>query len=277
VSKWNKEINGENFISNGKFYPLAKFPFHRISSKRVIYEVVRLINGKALFLKEHFLRLRLSFSLLKTDFPFEYQEISNTLTQLIKKEGFKNQNIKLLFILGDGTVDFLAYFIQSHYPNPELYRKGVKTDFYFQGRTNPNIKAIMLDWRKGVEQFIAENNLFEAILVDDNGYITEGSRSNLFFVKKNILFTSPEKAVLPGITRKKVFDIAKENKIEIVQAAIPYTNAGEFEAAFITGTSPQILPLKKIGNISFEPENKLIHFLIHQYDLKILSDIDSNH
>lgn len=274
MSKWSKEIKGENFILNGIFYPFAEFPFKRISSEKVVYEVVRLINGKPLFLKEHFLRLRLSFSLLKKDFPFEFSYLSNALTKLCAKEGYKNMNMKLLFILNDKNIDFLAYFIQSHYPNPELYRKGIKTDFYFKGRTNPNIKAIMLEWRKGVEQFIAEKKIFEAILVDDNGYITEGSRSNLFFIKENILFTSPEKTVLPGITRKKVFDIAKENKIEIVQAAIPYTNAGEFEAAFITGTSPQILPLQTIGDISFEPDNKLIHFLIHQYDLKILSDLD---
>jgi len=274
VSKWSKEINGGNFMLNGKFYPLKQFPFERISSKKVVYEVIRLINGKPLFLKEHFLRLRLSFSLLKINFPFEFANLSNTLNKLCAKEGIKNMNMKLLFIIGDENVDFLTYFIQSHYPNPELYRSGVKTDFYFEGRTNPNVKAIMLDWRKGVEQFITEKKLFEAILVDDNGYITEGSRSNLFFVKKNILFTSPEKAVLPGITRKKVFDIAKENNIELVQATIPYTNASEFEAAFITGTSPQILPLKTMGNISFKSDNKLIHFFIHQYDLKILSDLE---
>ena len=90
--------------------------------------------------------------------------------------------------------------------------KWSKNDLYFGERENPNAKIINLSFREKVNKKIREKNAYEAILVDRKGYITEGSKSNIFMIKDNMLLTSPVKAVLPGVTRGEIIDIAEEVK-----------------------------------------------------------------
>ncbi len=270
MSKWTKEIRGKSFIRNSEFLPVSDIPRDLIASKEVIYEVIRIINGKPLFLDEHFRRLRLSFRLKSINLPFNKNFLAKKIALLIDKEHFDDINIKILFILGEPNIEFLAYFLKSVYPAEKLYYTGVETGFYFKGREDPNIKMIKLSWRKAVEQFILENNLFEAILVNSHGHITEGSRSNFFFIKDNKLFTSPEKNVLPGITRKKIFFLAKKNQIEIIQKEISYQAANKYQAAFLTGTSPKVLPVNRIENVELDVNNDLLKLFIREYDELIL-------
>jgi len=116
---------------------------------------------------------------------------------------------------------------------------------------------------------MSKENVFEVLLVDHEGNITEGSRSNVFFITKNNLITSPDEKVLQGITRKKIIQLCGNNNIPVIKKDIPLGEIVKLEGAFLTGSSPKVLPICAIDKIRFDPCNTLIKNIIGYYDKAI--------
>jgi len=112
-------------------------------------------------------------------------------------------------------------------------------------------------------------NLYEVLLINQEACITEGSKSNFFLVKDNSLYTAPDEAVLKGITRKYVLKIARSAGIEIHFVNLPEASIAEYNAAFICGTSPMILPVRMINDIPFDNQNNTIRELKELYRKEI--------
>ena len=109
-------------------------------------------------------------------------------------------------------------------------------------------------------------DIYESLLVDREGCITEGSKSNFFLIRNNCLFSAPEGTILQGITRKYVLDIAAEKGISVIHQKITMNDLGKYEAAFICGTSPKILPVRKVNAIQYDPEHPILKILIESYN-----------
>ena len=89
-----------------------------------------------------------------------------------------------------------------------MYEKGVKLAIYPHIRSNPRVKKWDDHFRSSVSRYILEHDLYEVALMNPQNQITEGSRSNIFFIDRaGRLITTPEKDILPGITRKKVMNM----------------------------------------------------------------------
>lgn len=242
--------------------------------EKVIYEVLRVIEGKPIFLENHFNRMRNSFELISEDADITYEEISNRVYDLIKKENKLEGNIKITYEVY--SKELKVFFIEHSYPSKEMYENGVKTILYFGERENPNAKIVNEGFREKVNKEIRNNEAYEAILVDSNGSITEGSKSNIFMVKENKLLTSPVKAVLPGITRGEIIALAKKLKIEVEEIEYKYSDINELDGMFISGTSPKILPIKQVNDISLDVNNSIIRRLIIEYDNEVNKYIKSH-
>lgn len=234
---------------------------------KIVYEVIRVIDGKPLFLENHLDRMKSSFEIINEEFKLSYDEINNKIKKLIETENIMNGNIKLTYGIKEKVLN--VFFIEHSYPSYEMYEKGVKTILYFGERENPNAKIINQNFREKVTNEIIKNNCYEAILVDRNGYITEGSKSNIFMIKDGILLTSPVKAVLPGITRGEVIKVAKQYGIEIKEVEYKYSEISELDGMFICGTSPKILPINQVGDIKLNEKNKIIRTLMDGYNTEI--------
>lgn len=167
--------------------------------EKIIYEVLRIIDGKPIFLEEHIKRMKNSFKLVNEEFKLKYDDIFKLIENTVKSENKMIGNIKITYSLN--LKELKVFFIPHSYPTDEMYRNGVKTILYFGERNNPNAKIVNDDFRSIVNAEINKHNAYEAILVDRNGFITEGSKSNIFMINGNELITSPIKAVLPGVTR----------------------------------------------------------------------------
>lgn len=181
--------------------------------EKIIYEVLRIIDGKPIFLEEHIKRMKNSFKLVNEEFKLKYDDIFRLIENTVKSENKIIGNIKITYSLN--LKELKVFFIPHSYPTDEMYRNGVKTILYFGERNNPNAKIVNDDFRNMVNCEINKHNAYEAILIDRNGFITEGSRSNIFMINGNKLITSPLKAVLPGVTRGKIIDIARRIGIEV--------------------------------------------------------------
>jgi len=232
--------------------------------EKIIYEVLRVINGKSIFLENHLSRMKNSFELINEKFTLTYEEISRKIDDLIKFENKVEGNIKITYGVHEKILKI--FFIEHSYPSNEMYETGVKTILYFGERNNPNAKIVDDNFRGKVNSEIKEKNVYEAILVNQNGYITEGSKSNIFMVKDNELLTSPINEVLPGVTRGKIIKIAEKLGIKVKEVEYKYSDIDKLDGMFISGTSPNILPIKSVNNINLDSNNDIIRKLAMEYD-----------
>lgn len=262
----------KSFIYNNKVYDISNFDSIYKESSPSIYEVIRVIDKVPIFLEDHYERLKNSAKLL----GYDITELNITLTHVeanIKKmidiNNIKDYNIKLILNNLNENINEYYFFIKSTYPDINMYEKGVNTCLYNAIRENPNAKIINMNLRNKINDFLKSNNYYEAILINEENEITEGSRSNIFFIKNNILYTAPLSKVLPGITRQKIINICNENNINVIEASIYAKDIKNFDSAFISGTSPKVLPIAKIDDINFNVKNPLLIKIMNLYDEEI--------
>jgi branched-chain amino acid aminotransferase len=237
----------------------------------ILYEVIRVIDGIPVFLEDHLERLYNSARLSGVNNLPVYKVIEKMILKLIVDKNKQIGNIKLSFTISasnvqpKGELDFIPHF----YPAEDKYRSGVKVGLLPIERPNPQAKVQNLSIRNKANLLMSKENVFEILLVDHDGIITEGSRSNVFFAKNNQLFTSTDEKVLQGITRKKIIQLCSANNIPIIKKEIHVGEIEQFEAAFLTGSSPKVLPISAIGEIRFNPGFPMIKKIIDLYDYAI--------
>lgn len=261
------EAINDYYIVNGEIKNTQDQEIFRKIEKPPIYEVIRVINGVPLFLEDHLGRMFHSAKLIGHDLGREEKEIREDMKALILKNHVDRLNIKLLSteIEGMGKV-FIAYNIQSFYPPEDYYRDGIHTILFHYERNNPNAKVLFVSFKEDVAKALEENKAFEALLVSKSGYIPEGSRSNMFFVKGDKVYTAPASEVLIGITRKHIFDVCHRLNIKIVEESIHVDDLNKIDGAFMSGTSVNVLPISTIDNIQLDSvKNKVIKEINNRY------------
>lgn len=230
-----------------------------------IYEVIRVFEGHPIFLKDNLVRLANSLIKSNIDINVGSLNIPEKLRHFISLENMTEGNIKYVLHFTSQHPDEYIFRIPHSYPTEAQYREGVSTMTLRAMRKNPEVKYINADLRTQTNRLIQENHVYEVLLVDKEGFITEGSRSNVFFIKGETLYTSPLQYVLPGTSRKRVFDLCKSLHVRIVEERIDCNRLNEYDIAFITGTSPLILPINRVDNIRYNADNEFLHRLMKSY------------
>ena len=238
-----------------------------IKADKIVYEVVRIVNRIPLFLEEHLLRLEKSFSLMCTRFIYDLEVIRADIEKLISVQKLENCNVKIVATVVDSCQVVAMYLSEFYYPKIEEYSKGVFVSLFNIERDDPNIKKINTDYIDAIHKRLIETKAFEILLVNSSNEILEGSKSNIFFVKGEKVFTAPDDLVLKGITRSLVINICSELGIDLVMKALPVSELSNIEAAFLTGTSIKVLPISKIDNYNFlSASNKIVVDIMEKYD-----------
>ncbi|MEL7604882.1 MAG: aminotransferase class IV [Sedimentibacter saalensis] len=235
----HKNVANNKLVSKEEMEELLK----KDSAK--IYEVIRVVEGRPVFLREHFDRMNESIRLSGLKGVLDYEYYKRSAEMLISANNLLNCNIRVSYYFTHEDV-LLLYFIESHYPSKKQFQEGVDTVTVKMHRKNPNVKAFEKNFKEEVQKVIDETGSFEAILVNDDNTVSEGSKSNIFFVKKNKIITSPDEAVLLGVTRSKVIEVCMMNNVEVEKRTVHFDELNSFDAAFITGTSNDVLPIRKI-------------------------------
>ncbi len=249
------DIVGQKFIQDGKVKPKSSFSDKIFNKPSVIYEVIRVEEGVPLFFDDYYERLNNSFRLINKSLSLTSDDLKSMINKLLEINGCNTGPVKLMFGFDD-SIHNLIYLMQPHVPDIEYYNTGVHTILLHKERINPNAKVWNQQMRDATSLELKKANAFEGILVDEEGYITEGSRSNIFFIKNGIVYTTPDEFVLPGITRKKVLQLCESNEIEVEMKRIHSTDILNYDAVFITGTSRKVLPLKTIDTMKFGVEDR---------------------
>lgn len=266
-------ILSEKNVKNGKIIFKEQLEELLDEDNAKIYEVIRIIERKPVFLKEHFNRMMNSIALSGTKGSIDYGNFKKSIELLIDENKFDNCNIRVSYYYKESEI-LLLYFIESYYPTKEQFNIGVPTVTARVQRDNPNAKVFHKDYKEKVQRIMDETHAFEVILINDDGTVSEGSRSNIFFVNGNKIVTSPDEKVLMGVTRSKVIDVCEGNGINVERRLIKFEELESFDGAFITGTSNDVLPIRSIDEREYaSAENEVVKRAYGLYREEVMKEI----
>ncbi|MEW6096733.1 MAG: branched-chain-amino-acid transaminase [bacterium] len=227
-----------------------------------VFEGIRAYNGRVFKLSEHLDRLFKSAKFIMLNIPLTKEELTKAVIETIKANELRDAYIRLVVTRGAGDlgldpnkcpkpsiiiiVDKITLYAK------EFYEKGlelitVPTRKNIQEALSPCVKT--LNYLNSIMAKIEANNtgMLEAIMLNAEGYVTEGTGDNIFIVKNNTLITPPLwVGVLEGITRDTVMKIGKEIGIKVVEDVLTRFDLFTADECFLTGTAAEVIPVIKV-------------------------------
>lgn len=230
-----------------------------------IYEVVALINGVMADERGHLDRLERSLNELSIAMPLPRQTLSLLMRELVRKNRVRNANIYIQITRGEAKRDFKfptdvrSSLVMTTWPfkfdGNAAVEKGAKAistpDIRWK---RPDIKSIALLPQVLAKQAATEKGAYEAWMVDDEGFVTEGSSSNAWIVKNGKIITrNATQSILRGVTRTAISKICSELQMAIEERPFTLKEAYEADEAFNTSAVALVVPIieldgHKIGN-----------------------------
>jgi branched-chain amino acid aminotransferase len=267
------ECHGKKYILNGELHPSESFDNTLVYEGESIYEVIRIVKGSPVFFNDHMERLGASVKLQRKELLADSNVLRKAIISLLRSDKKKETNLKIVFNYNNDLNNYLVYLIEPIYPSELQYKKGVKGILFFAERKDPESKVINHKLRSAIYHKLIQEGGYEAILVNENNHITEGSRSNIFFLKGETLVTAPDNMILNGITRKHILDICREHKINVELNCVKADNITDYNAVFMTGTSPMVLPFYCIDDMVFNVNNPIMERLRRLYIARVEDSI----
>lgn len=238
-----------------------------------VYEVIRVIDGAPLFFEDHYLRLINSAHFKWNEASLTEETYRQMMDYFIEVMGKENFNIKTLY--QPESEEVLLFENPANYPEQDLYETGIKTTVLAYERANPNAKIINLELTDKATKLRKKTGAYEVLLLDEAGRMTEGSRSNIFFIKDGRLYTPGLAQVLPGVTRKHIMEVASSQSLPVCEVDIYAKDFCDYEAAFMSGTSPKILPIRTIDDLVLNSQDHpLLKELMTAFDEHLKADIE---
>lgn len=267
------ECYGRKFVLNGKIQPSDIFDNSLVYDGDSVYEVIRMIKGNPVFFHDHMDRLESSVRLQQKKMLADEHALRRDVINLVKTEKRKDINLKIVFNYNHESLNYLVYFVEPIYPSDEQYKKGVKGILFYAERKDPESKVINHKLRSSIYHKLILDGGYEALLVNEQNCITEGSRSNIFFLKAGKLITAPDDKILSGITRKYIIEICRTHNISIDYKCVPADSLKNYDAVFMTGTSPMVLQFCRINDVSFNVPVPLVEKLRRLYEEKAMESV----
>jgi branched-chain amino acid aminotransferase len=257
------------FSRNGRILPMeqAVIPVSNIeySYGFGVYEAMKVRGGIVYFVDLHVERLFSSADVIGIAHSFTPEEIKKYIGDLLAKLAVDACNIKILLIGGREPLLFIIP-LAPLFPDRKLYSHGAKTITVQYERPFPHAKALNMLPSYVAYKKAKESGCYDALLVNREGNILEGTRTNFFVIKGRALFTPPKEYVLEGVALRTVILAAQKNDYAVQEIDIPLTSLGNYDGAFLTSTSSKIMPISQIDNFAFPAITESLKELMHLYD-----------
>jgi branched-chain amino acid aminotransferase len=263
------------YWKNGKLIPQEFLDDADPTLVPMVYEVFRVLKHQPLFLAEHLERMYRSIELLGFEKPYSRGQLESHLFELLDSEPERIGNIKIRLSWWPEPILEIGY-IPHRYPTPEEQSQGVAVATFHAMRNTPNIKIWNAELRTLTNQALKDLDVFEVLLVNKEGNITEGGRTNHFYVKNSVLHTAPLESVLPGITRQKVIDAANILNIRLVEKYLHESEVGSVDEMFTSGTSAGVQPIATVNGIRLPEDKSITMYLQHVYNQMVEKEIGPN-
>ena len=296
-------INTENKLiwKNGSFQKWDDTNVHILSHTlhygTGVFEGVRAydtLNGPAIFrLKEHTNRLFDAAKKINIEVPFELDEIIHAQCETLNKNQLNAGYIRPIIYLGNEGLGLRAKELSVNvaiaawewpsYMDPEAKKKGIsiaKSSYVqYENPLHSGNKIIGTYFQNTMALHEAiDKGADEALMMDANGFISEGSGENIFIVKDLKLMTPTKDHCLNGITRQSVIQIAKDLNYDVIEKNLTFDDLISADEAFFTGTAVEITPISKVDEVKIghDGAGEITKVLQNKFD-EVISGKDLNY
>jgi len=245
------------FSHNGTLKPVeeAVIPLSNIEYQYGfgVYESIRVAGGTPRFLDDHLARLQESARAIGLEHSFSNSSIYGIVRELIEKNEVETCNLKLLLIGGKTKEDASLYILCLNpiFPDKKFYRDGVHCVTYEYERLFPHAKTLNMLGSYLAYRKAKHAGAYDALLINRNEYITEGTRTNFFCIQGKTIISPKEEDILPGVTKKMLMRVASGNGYTIMESRVALSDVKRYDGAFLTSTSSKLLPIRTIDEIVF--------------------------
>ncbi|NMB09233.1 MAG: branched-chain amino acid aminotransferase [Tissierellia bacterium] len=263
-----ERLSNEFYLIDEEVTPIEEIEIFDDLVGKGVYEVIKVQKNVPMFLEDHLERFFKSIDALGYKCDLTLENIKNRVDFLIDKNPKGDRNLKLIFSeTKDGTFKLLIFFIDTVFPDEKLYKEGIKTVTINLQREDPNIKIQRNWYKEKVGNFLKEKEAYEALLVDDDGFITEGSRSNIFYVIGDEIITTQGDKVLLGITREYVLKVIEKLGYKLVNKTLNIRDLKDIDGVIMTGTGVGVIPISTIDSYNINStNNKIINLILENYN-----------
>jgi len=226
------------------------------------YETER---GASIFrLKEHTDRLFRSAKILGMAMPYTHEQINEACKQVVRENNLKSAYLRPMVFFGDEGMGLRADSLKTNvivaawewpsYMSPEAINKGIKvrTSSFTRhhvnvtmckAKANGNYINSMMALREAIS-----GGAEEALMLDTEGYVAEGSGENVFIVRNGVVYTPELTSCLDGITRATIMQFCEDQGIKVVEKRISRDEVYIADEAFFTGTAAEVLPIRELDD-----------------------------
>ncbi len=222
-------------------------------------------SGPAVFrLQEHVGRLFDSTHILQMEMPFTREAVAEAILETIRVNKIEACYIRPIAFLGYGAMGIfpkenpvqvsIAVWPWGSYLGEEGLKNGIRVKISSFNR--PHVNATMVRSKTTANyanSLLAKREALkdgydEAMLLDTDGYVAEGSGENVFIVRKGVIKTPPLTSILEGITRDAIIQLAAERGMRLVEERFTRDELYVADEAFFTGTAAEITPIREVDN-----------------------------
>ncbi len=223
------------------------------------------VDGSAIFrLDDHVERLFTSAHIMNIEIPYTRDEIREAIKETVRINRLEACYIRPIVYIGYGSMGLyvednpinvaVAAWSWGSYLGEEGLAKGIRVKISSFTRHHVNISMT----RAKVPGYYVNSILAkkevkaagydEAVLLDPDGYIAEGSGENIFIVRKGIIKTTPLTSILAGITRDSIIYLAREMELTVLEERFTRDDLYIADEAFLTGTAAELTPIREVDN-----------------------------
>ncbi|KZZ85887.1 branched-chain-amino-acid transaminase [Bacillus sp. SJS] len=255
-----------------------------------IFEGIRVYNGNIFRMKEHMDRLYESGKSILLNMPYNQEELSDLVIKTVEKNGLRDAYIRLVVSRGVGDLGLDPYKCPSAnvviiveplaiFPK-HLYDTGIDIVTVPTRRNRPDVlspKVKSLNYLNNILVKIEAHlaNVSEALMLNDQGYVAEGSADNVFIYKNGKLLTPPGYiGALEGITRNAIIDIANELGYKVSEEPFTRHDVYTAEEVFLTGTAAEVIAVVKVDGrvIGNGVPGEHTNYLLEKFRRKVIEE-----
>jgi len=245
-----------------------------------IYETMRAYDGHLFLLNKHLARLKRSAKAISLKLPVPIEKIAEALNESLIVNKLMNAYVRLHISRGPGEIGLdpalctwptIVIAVKPFHDYPqEYYERGIKVAIVKTRRNHPSALPPSVKGTNFLNNILAKIESIKAgategIMLNWEGYVAEGTISNIFLVKKGVLLTPHVKTgILEGVTRDLVLRLAKKKRVPVKEQLITPKMLFAANECFITNTTMEIMPVatidkKHIATSGPGPVTQLLH------------------
>jgi len=226
-----------------------------------VFEGIRVYDGRVFKLDEHVDRLYDSARAIMLEIPMSKEEMKEAIIETVRANGLRDAYIRVVVSRGEGDLGLdpekcpepnVVIIVEPMDPlYGDLYERGIRVITSSIRRIppeslDPKIKSC--NYLNNILAKIQANlaGVEEAIMLDHEGYVAEGTGDNIFVVENGEVFTPPDDTVLRGITRQTVMEICEELGIPVREKRITLGELYSADEVFLTGTAAEVAPVREV-------------------------------